>query len=156
MSKPTDLTGLTAVEMAEKLAAGEITSVELTQAHLDRIQRLNPALNAFLLVDAEGALATAANVDEARAAGEALPRLAGVPVAVKDIACTQPTPPPRSRPDRRGVHGPSSPQTHHRRAGTNPRSPPPASTASRHTPPDPSLLLRLCAAAPLHPDAALL
>ncbi|AXH96079.1 Asp-tRNA(Asn)/Glu-tRNA(Gln) amidotransferase subunit GatA [Ornithinimicrobium avium] len=84
-----DLTRLTAVQMADGLAAGDFTAVELTQAHLDRIERLNPALNAFLLVDAEGALATAANVDEARAAGEDLPRLAGVPVAVKDIACTQ-------------------------------------------------------------------
>jgi aspartyl-tRNA(Asn)/glutamyl-tRNA(Gln) amidotransferase subunit A len=84
-----DLTLLTAVQMADGLAAGTFTSVELTQAHLDRIERLNPALNAFLLVDAEGALATAANVDEARAAGEQLPRLAGVPIAVKDIACTQ-------------------------------------------------------------------
>ena len=84
-----DLTRLTAVEMADGLAAGDFTSVELTQAHLDRIGRVDPALNAFLLVDAEGALATAANVDEARAAGEELPRLAGVPVAVKDIACTK-------------------------------------------------------------------
>ena len=89
MPSPTDLTRLTAVQMADGLAAGEFTAVELTQAHLDRIERLNPTLNAFLLVDAEGALATARAVDEARAAGEELPRLAGVPVAVKDIACTQ-------------------------------------------------------------------
>ncbi|WP_289019872.1 Asp-tRNA(Asn)/Glu-tRNA(Gln) amidotransferase subunit GatA [uncultured Ornithinimicrobium sp.] len=75
--------------MADALAAGETTSVELVQAHLDRIERLNPALNAFLLVDADGALAAAREVDAARAAGEDLPRLAGVPVAVKDIACTQ-------------------------------------------------------------------
>ena len=83
-----DLTRLTAAEMADGLAAGEITSVELTQAHLDRIERLDPSLNAFLVVDADGALATAREVDEARAAGEHLHRLAGVPVAVKDIACT--------------------------------------------------------------------
>ncbi|MDO5740895.1 MAG: Asp-tRNA(Asn)/Glu-tRNA(Gln) amidotransferase subunit GatA [Ornithinimicrobium sp.] len=89
MSRPTDLTGMTAVAMADALADGQITSVELTQAHLDRIERLNPALNAFLLVDAVGALATAADVDARRAAGEDLPRLAGVPIAVKDIACTQ-------------------------------------------------------------------
>ncbi|WP_010149084.1 Asp-tRNA(Asn)/Glu-tRNA(Gln) amidotransferase subunit GatA [Serinicoccus profundi] len=84
-----DLTRLTAVEMADRLAAGTLTSVELTQAHLDRIERLNPTLHAYLLVDGEGALATAREVDAARTAGEQLPRLAGVPVAVKDIACTQ-------------------------------------------------------------------
>ncbi|WP_022924347.1 Asp-tRNA(Asn)/Glu-tRNA(Gln) amidotransferase subunit GatA [Serinicoccus marinus] len=88
-SAEADLTRLTAVEMTDRLAAGTITSVELTRAHLDRIARLDPTLHAFLLVDAEGALATAAEVDAARAAGEELPRLAGVPVAVKDIACTQ-------------------------------------------------------------------
>lgn len=84
-----DLTRLTAAQMADALAAGTITSVELTQAHLDRIAEVNPTLNAFLLVDAEGALAAAAQVDARRAAGEELPRLAGVPIAVKDIACTQ-------------------------------------------------------------------
>ncbi|QDO89616.1 Asp-tRNA(Asn)/Glu-tRNA(Gln) amidotransferase subunit GatA [Ornithinimicrobium ciconiae] len=82
------LTHLTAAQMADGLAAGEFTSVELTQAHLDRIAALNPVLNAFLQVDTEGALATAADVDARRAAGEDLPRLAGVPIAVKDIACT--------------------------------------------------------------------
>jgi aspartyl-tRNA(Asn)/glutamyl-tRNA(Gln) amidotransferase subunit A len=84
----TDLTRLTAARMAEGLAAGDFTSEALTQAHLDRIERLNPVLNAYLQVDTEGALATARAVDVARAAGESLPRLAGVPVAVKDIACT--------------------------------------------------------------------
>ena len=84
-----DLTRLTAVQMADGLAAGEFTSVQLTQAHVDRIEAHNPSLNAFLLVDAEGALAQAAAVDTARARGDELPRLAGVPVAVKDIACTQ-------------------------------------------------------------------
>ena len=89
MSTVADLTHRTAAQMADGLAAGEFTAVELTRAHLDRISALNPVLNAFLHVDAEGALATAADVDARRAAGEELPRLAGVPVAVKDIACTQ-------------------------------------------------------------------
>ena len=94
-TNPTGLEGLdplvtlTALQMAEKLRAGEITSEQLTRAHLDRIEQVNGVLNAFLVVDAEGALATAREVDAARAAGEELHPLAGVPIAVKDIACTQ-------------------------------------------------------------------
>ncbi|OMH31592.1 Asp-tRNA(Asn)/Glu-tRNA(Gln) amidotransferase subunit GatA [Tersicoccus sp. Bi-70] len=79
--------------MAEKLAAGEITSVELTQAHLDRIAAVDGAVHAFLHVNAEEALAVAAEVDAARAAGESMHRLAGVPIAIKDLIVTvgQPT-----------------------------------------------------------------
>jgi aspartyl-tRNA(Asn)/glutamyl-tRNA(Gln) amidotransferase subunit A len=103
---PEGVVGLPAAELARKLAAGEISSVEAVQAHLDRIRAtdgdpLDPAdrsrgkagLNAFLHVDAEGALAVAAEVDAARARGEELPELAGVPVAVKDLIVTkgQPT-----------------------------------------------------------------
>jgi aspartyl-tRNA(Asn)/glutamyl-tRNA(Gln) amidotransferase subunit A len=85
---PGDLTRLTAAAMADGLAAMELSSEELTRAHLDRIEALNPVLNAFLQVDDAGALATARDVDARRAAGETLHRLAGVPIAVKDIACT--------------------------------------------------------------------
>jgi aspartyl/glutamyl-tRNA(asn/gln) amidotransferase, A subunit len=75
-------------EQAALLAAGEISAVELAQAHLDQIEAINPALNAFLHVDADGALATAAEIDARRAAGERLSQLAGVPIAVKDNFCT--------------------------------------------------------------------
>ena len=78
-----------AVELADMLAAGEITSIELTTACLDRIEALEPRVHAFLYVDREGALATAADVDARRAAGEKLPRLAGVPIAVKDNMVTR-------------------------------------------------------------------
>lgn len=78
-----------ALELADMLAAGELTSVELTTACLDRIEALNPRLNAFLHVDRKGALATAAEVDRRRAAGEPLHRLAGVPIAVKDNMVTR-------------------------------------------------------------------
>ena len=65
----------------------------MTQAFLDRIAAHDEVIHAFLHVDAEGALATAADVDRRRAAGEQLGGLAGVPVAVKDLLCTvgQPT-----------------------------------------------------------------
>ena len=73
-----------ALELADLLAAGEITSVELTQACLDRIHALNPRINAFLFIDDDGALATARDIDARRATGETLPRLAGIPIAIKD------------------------------------------------------------------------
>ena len=94
---PHALIRLTAAQMAAQLRAGEVTSVELTQAHLDRIAAVDPTINAFLHVNAEEALETAASVDSIRAAGgaeaEALHPLAGVPIAVKDLIVTkgQPT-----------------------------------------------------------------
>jgi aspartyl-tRNA(Asn)/glutamyl-tRNA(Gln) amidotransferase subunit A len=85
----TDWTRATAAQMAAAMKAGEVTSVELTQAHLDRIAAVDVAVHAFLHVDAEGALATARAVDEDRAAGVDLPPLAGVPIAIKDVLVTQ-------------------------------------------------------------------
>ena len=71
--------------MAAKLSSGETTSVELTQAHLDRIAAVDTDVHAFLFVNTEGALVQAAAVDAKRAAGEKLPPLAGVPLALKDV-----------------------------------------------------------------------
>ncbi len=84
---------LDAATLSEQLAAGETTSVDITQASLDRIDAVDGAVHAFLHVDAEGALAAAADVDARRAAGENLATLAGVPVAIKDVLATvgQPT-----------------------------------------------------------------
>lgn len=79
-----DLLKKSALELADMLEAGQTTSVELTTACLDRIDALNERVNAFLHIDREGALETARRVDERRAAGEQLHRLAGVPIAVKD------------------------------------------------------------------------
>ena len=78
----------TAAEYAEALAAGDLTSVELTQAHLDRIGEVDGAVHAFLHVDADGALAQAAESDARRARGEARGPLDGVPIAVKDVLAT--------------------------------------------------------------------
>ena len=77
----------TAAELARRIATGEQSSVEITQAHLDRIAEIDGDVNAFLAVDGERALATAARVDAKRAAGEHLSPLAGVPIAVKDLLC---------------------------------------------------------------------
>ena len=76
-----------AADQAAALASGTISSVELTQAHLDRIAAVDGDVHAFLHVS-DQALATAALIDARRAAGETLSALAGVPVAIKDILCT--------------------------------------------------------------------
>ncbi|WP_127128581.1 Asp-tRNA(Asn)/Glu-tRNA(Gln) amidotransferase subunit GatA [Georgenia sp. SYP-B2076] len=78
-----------AAELAGLLAAKEVSSVEVTQAHLDRMAAVDGAVHAFLHVNTEEALAAAADVDARRAAGEELAELAGVPIAVKDIIVTK-------------------------------------------------------------------
>lgn len=87
-----DLTRLSAAALADRLQAGDVSSVEATRAHLDRIAAVDGAVHAFLHVSDEGALATAADVDARRAAGEELHPLAGVPIAVKDVVVTQGVP----------------------------------------------------------------
>ncbi|MFD6178500.1 MULTISPECIES: Asp-tRNA(Asn)/Glu-tRNA(Gln) amidotransferase subunit GatA [unclassified Isoptericola] len=85
----TDLTRLSAAELADVLARKEASSVEATRAHLDRIAAVDGDVHAFLHVSDEDALATAADVDARRAAGEELHPLAGVPIALKDIVVTK-------------------------------------------------------------------
>jgi aspartyl-tRNA(Asn)/glutamyl-tRNA(Gln) amidotransferase subunit A len=87
-----ELTTMTATELAGLIAAGEASAVEVTQAHLDRIAATDERVHAFLHVDADGALAAAAELDSARAAGAQLGPLAGVPVAVKDVFTTRGVP----------------------------------------------------------------
>lgn len=84
-----DLTRQSAAQLAARLTAGEVSSVEVTQAHLDRIAAVDTDVHAFLHVSTESALATARDVDARRAAGEDLHPLAGVPIAVKDVVVTK-------------------------------------------------------------------
>jgi len=81
------LTRMSAAELGEKLAAKEISSVEVTQAHLDRIAAVDGDVHAFLHIS-DAALSTAADVDSRRIDGELLGPLAGVPIAIKDVLCT--------------------------------------------------------------------
>jgi aspartyl-tRNA(Asn)/glutamyl-tRNA(Gln) amidotransferase subunit A len=84
-----DLVRLSAAELAAALEAGDVTSVEIVDAHVARIEDVDATIHAFLHVDADGARATARDIDARRAAGERLPTLAGVPIAVKDVLCTK-------------------------------------------------------------------
>jgi aspartyl-tRNA(Asn)/glutamyl-tRNA(Gln) amidotransferase subunit A len=84
----TELTRLSAAEIGAAVAAGEVSAVEVTQAHLDRIVAVEPELHAFLHVAGIGALAAAGEIDRRRAAGAELGPLAGVPLALKDVLTT--------------------------------------------------------------------
>ncbi len=84
----TDLTNLTIQEAHTRLKEGDLTSVELTQAHLDRIEQVDNRVRAFLTVTAEQALEQAAQADQRRANGEDDPLL-GMPLAYKDVLATQ-------------------------------------------------------------------
>ncbi len=88
----TELTRLTAAQIAAAVAAGETSAVEVTRAHLDRIEKVDSQVHAFLHVASDGALAAAADVDRKRAAGELLGPLAGVPLALKDVLTTKDMP----------------------------------------------------------------
>jgi len=81
-----------ATELVRRLAEGETTSVELTRAFLDQIERHDHAVRAFLRVDRSAALAQAEQIDRRRNEGKPLGRLAGLPVAVKDLLCAQDEP----------------------------------------------------------------
>ena len=82
----------TAAELGALIASGQTTAVEVTRAHLERIEQVEGRVNAFLHVAAESALEQAEAVDARRAAGEELGPLAGVPIAHKDVFTTKDMP----------------------------------------------------------------
>ncbi|HET6534035.1 MAG TPA: Asp-tRNA(Asn)/Glu-tRNA(Gln) amidotransferase subunit GatA [Actinoplanes sp.] len=84
----TDLTRMSAVELAGLIKRGEASAVEVATAHLDRIEAVDDRVHAFLHVDREGALRKAADVDKSDKSGP----LAGVPIAVKDVIATKGVP----------------------------------------------------------------
>src|SRR5215831_143727 len=92
MTDKNSIIRLTAAETAARIASGELTAVEVTEAHLGRIEAVDEKVHAFLHVDREGALAQARAVDARRTAGEELGPLAGVPLALKDIFTTKGVP----------------------------------------------------------------
>src|SRR5436190_1108868 len=76
-------------ELADLLAQGSVSAREVAQAHLDRTAAVDGDVHSYLHVDTGGALDQADAVDRRRASGESLHRLAGVPIAVKDVMATQ-------------------------------------------------------------------
>ena len=84
----TDLTSLTISRALDLMRAGDISAAELTEAHLRRIEALDPAIGAYLAVTAGLAREQAAAADQARAAGDEQPLL-GIPIAIKDVLSTK-------------------------------------------------------------------
>jgi aspartyl-tRNA(Asn)/glutamyl-tRNA(Gln) amidotransferase subunit A len=88
----TDLTRLDVSALTGLLSSGEVSAVQVTQAHLDRIAADDARLGAYLHVDGGAALQAASAVDRARAAGAGPGPLAGVPIALKDVIVTEGVP----------------------------------------------------------------
>ena len=84
-----ELCYLSAVELAERIRAKELSPVEVTAAVLERIERVNPALNAICTSMAEEARATATRLEADLMRGEDIGPLGGVPVTVKDIVAVK-------------------------------------------------------------------
>ena len=82
------MAGLTASRASELLRRNALSSVELVQVYLRRIEEYNPALNAFITVTGEQALASAREMDEERRRGHWRGPLHGIPIALKDLIDT--------------------------------------------------------------------
>ncbi len=80
---------LTATELIRRLESGDLSSVEVVQAFLKRIEQGDGRVRAFVRVEANRALSAAERIDQRRRGGESVGRLGGLPVAVKDVICTE-------------------------------------------------------------------
>jgi Asp-tRNA(Asn)/Glu-tRNA(Gln) amidotransferase A subunit family amidase len=80
-----DFRSVTVADLAGQVQAGDVSAHELAEAALERIEALNPALNAFVALDPDAALAEADSIDARRARGDDVGPLAGIPIGVKDL-----------------------------------------------------------------------
>ncbi|MEL7602741.1 MAG: amidase, partial [Bacillota bacterium] len=83
-----DITRMSAAKLSAALQKKELSAREAAEAYLGRINTADADVRAYISVAAERALTQAEDIDRRRAAGESLPTLAGVPVALKDNLCT--------------------------------------------------------------------
>src|SRR5579872_2436007 len=81
--------GATSGELLKRLDRGDLKSVEVTAAYLDAIAANDSKIDAFLYFNREKSLAQAGAIDEKRARGERVGKLAGLPVAIKDVICAK-------------------------------------------------------------------
>ena len=86
---PNELNFLTACDLAARIRRREISALEVMQAHIAQIERVNPKVNAIVTFHPERALAQARAADERQARGEALGVLHGLPTAHKDLVPTR-------------------------------------------------------------------
>jgi aspartyl-tRNA(Asn)/glutamyl-tRNA(Gln) amidotransferase subunit A len=86
---PDDLAFMPATTMAAAIRSRKLSPVEVTRAILERIEKLNPRLNAYLTVDGEGAMRAARRAEQAVVNGAQVGPLHGVPVSIKDLTCTR-------------------------------------------------------------------
>ena len=80
---------MTFEDLRQKLKSGEVSSKELVQEKINRINELDPTLNSFLTVNTELALSKAEHIDNQISSGDDLPPLSGIPIAIKDNLCTK-------------------------------------------------------------------
>src|SRR3989337_2731600 len=91
-SDAVDLCRLTIHEMRELLRKGEVSSTEIVRSVLNRIAQVDGQVKAYVTLTEEAALQQAGVVDRGSSAGEVLPPLAGIPLAIKDVLCTKGVP----------------------------------------------------------------
>jgi len=80
---------MTFKDLRQKLKSGEVSSKELVQEKINRINEIDLTLNSFLTVNTELALSKAEHIDNQISSGDHLPPLSGIPIAIKDNLCTK-------------------------------------------------------------------
>jgi fatty acid amide hydrolase len=98
-----ELTRLSAATLAQSIARGDLSALEVTEAAIARIEEVNPRINAVVVKRYDQARAEARNIDARRARGEPLPALAGVPVTIKECIDLAGTPSTFGLPWRAGI-----------------------------------------------------